>query len=269
MDILTIFWHQVSWKDAADIILVAFIIYQSLLIVQGTRAVQILLGMLLLMALYVLGNTYELHALRWILDNFFESLFIITVIIFQSEIRSALASFGSRQNFLSPFLTKQAEEPEINEIVEACNLMSKEKIGALIVLSKESGLTDYMNTGTRMNSAIHSDLLYAIFQSSSPLHDGAAILTKGKLAAAGCLLPLSQQDTLDRRSWGTRHRAALGITETTDAIAIIVSEESGEIKLSFRGTLYTCRSTNELRQNLKYFLFNKNPKQAFFEELSS
>ena len=200
MDILTIFWHQVSWKDAMDILLVAFIIYQSLLIVHGTQAVQILLGMLLLMALYLLGNTYDLHALRWILDNFFESLFIITVIIFQSEIRSALASFGSRQNFISSFLTKQAEDPEINEIVEACNLMSKEKIGALIVLSKESGLADYMSTGTRMDSVIHSDLLYAIFQSSSPLHDGAAILNKGRLAAQGACYP-----SLKRTTWIAVH----------------------------------------------------------------
>ena len=267
MDILKIFWHQVNWKDAVDILLVAFIVYQSLLIIYGTRAVQILLGLLLLMILYVLGNSYDLYALRWILDNFFESLFIITVIIFQSEIRSALASFGSRQNILSPFLKKQTVDPEINEIVEACSLMSKEKIGALIVLSKESGLADYMNTGTRLDSSIHSDLLYAIFQSASPLHDGAAILAKGKLAAVGCLLPLSQKATLDR-SWGTRHRAALGITETTDAIAIIVSEERGDINLSFKGSLYSCRSSSELRQHLKYFIFNKNPKQTFFGESS-
>ena len=264
---MRVFWHQVSWKDAVDILLVAFIIYQSLLIVHGTRAVQILLGMLLMMTLYILGDSYDLHALRWILDNFFESLFIITVIVFQSEIRNALASFGSRQNFLSPFLKKQDIGPEISEIVEACVLMSKEKIGALIVLSKESGLAEYMNTGTRLDSSIHSDLLYAIFQSSSPLHDGAAILAKGKLAAVGCLLPLSQKAPLDR-AWGTRHRAAMGITETTDAIAIIVSEERGEINISFKGHLYSSRSASELRRHLKYFIFNKNPKPAFFEESS-
>ena len=267
MDILKIFWHQVGLKDAVDILLVTFIIYQSLLIVYGTQAVQILLGMLLLMILYILGNSYDLYALRWILNNFFESLFIITVIIFQSEIRNALASFGRRQYFLSPFLKKQAIDPEINEIVEACTLMSKERIGALLVLSKESGLADYINTGTQMDSSIHSDVLYAIFQSASPLHDGAAILSKGKLAAAGCLLPLSQKATLDR-SQGTRHRAALGITEITDAIAIIVSEERGEINIGFKGTLHTCSSASELRQHLKYFLYNKNPKPSFFVELS-
>ena len=267
MDILKIFWHQVSWKDAADILLVTFIVYQALLIVYGTQAVQILLGMLLLMVLYVLGHSYELHALRWILNNFFESLFIITVIIFQSEIRSALASFGRRQNYFSPFWKKQTTDPDLNEIVEACTLMSKERIGALIVLSKESGLADYINTGTLVESSIHSDIIYAIFQPASPLHDGAAILSKGKLAAAGCLLPLSQKDTL-ARSRGTRHRAAVGITETTDAIAITVSEERGEISICFKGSLYSCRSASELRQQLKYFLYNKNPKQTFLAELS-
>lgn len=250
MDILIGLWSQMTFKDLTDILLVAVLIYQGLLIVHGTRAVQMLGGIGVLLVLFWIGHSFELYSLNWILDHFFDSFFIIAIILFQDQFRSALASFG-RGRTLSQIFWKEINEPEIDEVVEACGALSRERIGALIVFEKNQGLLNYIHSGTALKSQLHSDIIYAIFQSNSSLHDGAIILSDDVIAAAGCFLPLSKNVVIDRHM-GTRHRAALGITEESDAIAVIVSEETGKINVCYSGVFYFCESPKQLRHYLKH-----------------
>jgi len=239
-------------KDIVDILIVTFLIYQGLLIVYGTRAVQMLGGMGILIGLFWMGHSYKLYSLNWLLDHFFDSFFIIAIILFQDQFRNALASFGTRQSFLG-FFKHDVPDREINEVIETCQGLSREKIGALIVIERNHGLANYIAAGTKLNCELHADLLYAIFQSSSSLHDGAVILDKGKIAAAGCFLPLTRNVEINRHL-GTRHRAAIGISEDTDAIAVVVSEETGFISLAIGGQFYTCTDVRVLRKYLKHLL---------------
>ena len=243
---------QISLKDVLDILMVAFLIYQGLLIIHGTRAVQMLVGVGTLIALFWIGHSFKLYSLNWILDHFFDSFFIIAIILFQEQFRNALATFGTGQNVFGLFGKEQNIE-EINETVEAINALAKERIGAIIVVERSHGLANYLATGTKMNCDIHSDIIYAIFQSNGPLHDGSIILRNGKIAGAGCFLPLTRNVEIDRHL-GTRHRAALGITEDTDAVAITVSEESGKINIAVNGNFYGCESSKQLRQYLKHLI---------------
>lgn len=245
-----VLWESVQYKDLADIIIVAILIYQFILIVQGTRAVQMAVGVALLGVLFAVSLYLKLYSLHWILNHFFNSFFIIVIIIFQDQIRTALASFGGTNKFFGEF-GKNQEGGEIDEVVEACGALSREKIGALIVFEKNNGLSNYIATGTQLNSDIHSDLIYAIFQLVSPLHDGAIIISRGKIRAAGCFLPLSKNVELDRHL-GTRHRAGLGLSQVTDAVVLAVSEERGEMTLFLEGSFYPVSDEKQLRDYLKY-----------------
>lgn len=249
MDVLLTLWNQIGWKDLIDIGIVAILIYQGLLIIHGTRSVQIVLGVAFLMILFWIALSYKLYSLGWVLQHFFDSFFILAIILFQDQIRSALASVGGRN--LLGFNSSEATEVEIEEVVEVCGVLSRERVGALLVFERTNGLSNYIETGTKLNSEIHSDVLYALFQSRSPLHDGAVIISRGKIAAAGCFLPLSKNIEIDRHL-GTRHRAALGLSEVTDAVIVVVSEETGSIKLAFEGDFYLCESEKQLRQYLKH-----------------
>lgn len=247
-------FEHISLKDIVDIFIVTVLVYQLLAIVHGTRAVQMLVGIGMLFLLFWVGLTFKLYSLNWLLSHFFDSFFIIAIVLFQDQIRAALATVGSRQSLIG-FLNKRGGDFDFEEVIEACGAMSREKVGALLVLERANGLLNYMKTGTRLNSNVHSDILYAIFQSSSPLHDGAIVIADGKISAAGCFLPLSKNIEIDRHL-GTRHRAALGITEVTDAIALTVSEETGHINLSVGGTFYSCENENQLRYYLKQLWLN-------------
>lgn len=249
MQLLTTIWQQISPKDLFDIFIVSLIIYQALLIVHGTRAVQILVGLGFTIALFWFSVSFKLYSLNWILQHFFDSFFIIAIILFQDQIRAALASVGGR-NFINASSGEIADQ-EIEEVVEVCGVLSRERIGALIAFEKTNGLSNYTATGTKMDCEIHSDILYALFQSHSPLHDGAVILKGGKIAAAGCFLPLSKNIEIDRHL-GTRHRAAIGLSEVTDAVVVTVSEETGGIKIAFGGEFYACENEKHLRQYLKH-----------------
>lgn len=251
---------QVTGKDVIDILIVTFLIYQGLLIVYGTRAVQMLTGVGILVALFWLGHSFRLYSLNWILDHFFDSFFIIAIIIFQDQFRNALASFGTGRRFFGLF--KDGEDfLEINEIVEACQALSREKIGALVVVERNHGLANFLATGSALRANVHSDLLYALFQSSSPLHDGAVIISKGRIAGAGCFLPLTRNVEIDRHL-GTRHRAALGVSEDTDAVAITVSEETGKMNIAVGGNFYYCENSKSLRQYLKHLVKREKLDEA-------
>jgi len=242
------FLQNLRALDLLDILAVSFIIYRILLIVQGTRAVQVLMGLGAMAALWWVSNAYELHALSWLLQLFFDYLFILIIVLFQDQIKSALVAFGgtrwigrARQGNL---------DQQIEEVVEACMAFARERTGALIVFEKNHGLLNYSLTGTRLDARVHSDVLYALFQTQSPLHDGAVILFDNKIQSAGCFLPLSKTVEIDRH-FGTRHRAALGITEVSDAVVVVVSEETGKIHICANGVFYPVDDENSLRKGLR------------------
>lgn len=244
-------------KDFVDILIVTILIYQLLLIVRGTKAVQMMVGLAVLFILFWVGVTFKLYSLNWVLAHFFDSFFIIVIVLFQDQFRSALAQVGNQQrNFLSMFGQNQ-NDLDIEEIVEACGALSLEKIGAIIAIERSNGLLNYINTGTRLDSKIHSDLIYAIFETSSSIHDGALIIQNGKISSAGSFLPLSKNFDIERHL-GTRHRAALGLSELTDALVVTVSEETGRMNICVEGHFYPCQSEKELGDYLRHLLINES-----------
>lgn len=260
MNFITLIIKQITLKDFFDISIVALMIYQVLSIVQGTRAVQILFGMVFLSVLYAIGVNYNFYTLNWILDHFFDYFFVIFTILFQDQIRAALANLGTGKKVFS-FFKKAPITFNLEEIVRVCTLLSKENTGALLVIERKNGLENYIQTGTRLDCNLHSDLLYSIFQTNSPLHDGAVILKENQITAAGCFLPLSKNGDIDRH-YGTRHRAALGISEMSDAVVIIVSEETGKINLCVSGHFRACQTESELRKELVLHLGSPSSKAS-------
>lgn len=218
--------------DILDITIVAFIIYRIILLIKGTRAVQMLLGLAVILAVYVASRIGDLHTLNWFLSNFLSSIILVIVVIFQNDIRRALMHVGR-----NPFLggaSYQEESALIEELVKACVALANRKIGALIVIERETGIKDILESGTSLDAQISCDLVRAIFMPQSPLHDGALVVQQGRISLAGCFLPLTQGSNLSTEL-GTRHRAAIGLTELADAIAIVVSEETGKISVAVNG----------------------------------
>lgn len=230
---------------------VALIMYRFLIIIQGTRAYQMLFGIVALAIIWWVSQYYELYSLSWILQNFFDYLFIILIVLFQDQIRSALVSISSTR--IIGRGDKSKFDQQIEEVVAACSALSRERTGALIVFEKNHGLLNYSSSGTRLDSRIHSDIIYSIFQTKSPLHDGAIIIYNGAIQAAGCFLPLSKNVEIDRH-YGTRHRAALGITEVSDAVVVTVSEETGRMNICYNGVFHYMEDEERLRKNLRKFL---------------
>ena len=242
------FLQNLRALDMLDVLAVSFIVYRMLLIVQGTRAVQMLLGLGAMAMLWWVADIYELHALSWLLQLFFDYLFILIIVLFQDQIKSALAAFGGTK-----FLGKNSKsklDQQIEEVVAACQALSRERTGALIVFEKSHGLLNYSLTGTRLDARVHSDVLYALFQTRSPLHDGAVIIFNGKIQSAGCFLPLSKSGEVERH-FGTRHRAALGVTEVSDAVVVVVSEETGKVQICHEGIFQVAVDENALRKGLR------------------
>ncbi len=251
MQQLGILLANFRFLDLLDIAAVAFIIYRFLIIVQGTRAYQMLFGILALAMLWWVSRANELYSLSFVLQNFFDYLFIILIVLFQDQIRSALVSISGAK--LLGRNEKSKFDQQIEEVVAACLALSKERTGALIVFEKNHGLLNYTSTGTRLDSKVHSDLIYSLFQYKSPLHDGAIIIYNGLIQAAGCFLPLSKNVEIDRH-YGTRHRAALGITEISDAVVVTVSEETGKINICYNGVFHAMDTEELLRKYLRKFL---------------
>ena len=212
--------------DILDMLIVSFIIYRIMLLIRGTRAVQMLVGIALIIIIYYLSGKFDLQTLHWLLKTFLSSILVVIVILFQTDIRRALTQMGK-----TPFhSTGKVGDREVEELVRAATYMARRRIGALMVIERDNGLRDYLDTGHRIDAKLKAELLVAIFLPSSPIHDGGVVISKGKIHSAGCLLPLSQNPAIDKR-YGTRHRAALGLSEETDAIIIVVSEETQEISL--------------------------------------
>lgn len=251
---LWLFFEHMTLSDMVDITIVSLITYNTLLIIRGTRAVQIISGIIILAVLFWLSIYYKLYAVNWILSHFFDYSIFILIVLFQDQIKNALASFGGTSIFSKKDLSKY--EKAIEEVVLACGALSREKTGALIVFEKDNGLATFSATGTTLVCKIHSDIIYSIFQKISPLHDGAMIIVDGRIQAAGCFLPLSKNVEIDRH-YGTRHRAALGISEVSDAVVVIVSEETSKINICYNGTFTLMENEEKLRRFLKKFLLEE------------
>jgi diadenylate cyclase len=240
--LLSIFTGNFSlrWQDLFDIVLLSLIFYRILLLIRGTRTIPMLMGFVLLLALYLVSLILNLEATQLLLDNLGQSLVLVLVVLFQTDIRNALAQIGVFTLFREG---NQQKRDVVDSILQACLVMTEKRIGALIVFEQEVGLKNYSDRGTQLNATVSEPLLLSIFHPSSPLHDGAVIInTKGDLLAAHCILPVSMNSRLSS-FLGTRHRAAIGLTEETDAAVLIVSEERKEISLSYRGQLI--RGANE------------------------
>lgn len=252
-----------SWKvitSLLDIFIIAFIIYYLLNIISGTRAVQLIKGLGLIFLVALLSQLLELNTVNWFLDNFLTIIMVALPIVFQPELRRALEQIG-RGGFLKEQFWQNWGPKEINEIVLAAAEMAEKKIGVLIVITRRVGLKNYIETGIELDAKISKQLLISVFQPESPLHDGALIIENGQIRAAGCFLNLSTRSDINPRL-GTRHRAAIGITEESDALAVVVSEETGVISVAEDGQLSRHLDKTELREKLAYS-FKKSKEKSF------
>ena len=238
-------WSRVSFT-VLDILLVALIIYEVLVMIRGTRAAPMLAGLAAVAVAFYLARIGELVTLNWLVSHLVPYVVFALIVVFQAEIRHVLSDVGRKVSFLRGSAT---EGDSYDDIVLAANLFSQHQTGALIVIEREIGLRTYVESGVAMDARLSYDLLATIFRPSAPLHDGAVIIQKDRLAAAACFLPLSMNPVLSTQM-GTRHRAGIGITEETDAIAVIVSEESGAISGAVGGKIERDLTVEQLRERL-------------------
>jgi uncharacterized protein (TIGR00159 family) len=249
----------IRWQDVLDILIVAYIIYRVLLLIKGTKALQLAVGLMIVLSTFYLSRKLELFTLGWILNNFAASIVLVIVVIFQNEIRHVLFMLGRNPFFRK--ITYVEETLFYEQLVNACTVMAKKRTGALIVLEREVGLDEFMEGGTAIDADVNTELLVSIFQPTSPLHDGAVIISQGRLRAASCVLPLSTRDDIDR-DFGTRHRAAIGITEVADAVVLVVSEESGHVSYCHGGEIARNVGPEALKRALREVLQGKVPDLA-------
>jgi len=239
------------WRDALDILLVAAIVYRVLTMFRGTRAVQMIGGLAALVLVWFVARTLSLRTLQWILDSVWSFWVIALVVLFQPELRRTLAWVGQGRALQRVFGASRAERAQVvGDITGAAETLAARRIGALIVLERTTGLRQYAELGVPLDAIVSADLLASLFVPSSPLHDGAAFVHGTRIVTAGCFLPLSRNLTV-ARALGTRHRAALGISEETDAVAVVVSEETGRISIAVDGRLDTMPDPPTLERRLK------------------
>jgi diadenylate cyclase len=230
---MEVLW-TIRWKDILDILLVTFLFYWLFLFLKGTRAFQMLVGVVIFFLLFVLTKLFELYTIDWLVTSFWSQIVLALIILFQPEIRKALAQIGQ-----TPFgrtLSPTEGSRFLEEIVKACVSLANKRIGAIIVLEREIELKDVVEMGTALDAVVSKEVLISIFLPYSPIHDGAVIIKGGRILAAGCFLPLTLSSDMSK-VLGTRHRAALGVTEETDAVVIVVSEETGAISVIVGGKM--------------------------------
>jgi diadenylate cyclase len=246
--------HYRWFNDTVDIALVYYIIYRLLLIIKGTRAFQMLIGIGLMVVVFIASQAFEFYTLDWLIHSFWSQIVLAVVILFQPEIRRTLARVGERHMFRS--LSAVEGSKFIEETVKAVVNMANKRIGALIVLERDSDLTTIVEMGTELDAKVTKEILISIFLPYSPIHDGAAIIRSGRLTAAGCFLPLTLSSNISK-SLGTRHRAAVGLTEESDAVVVVVSEETGEISLVVNGAIENNADAPALRKRLSDMFVRK------------
>ncbi len=234
----------IHWKIILEITILWFVIYQIMLFFEGTRAIQLVRGIAIILVAFFLFQRLGLTRLDWLFRNFFATSVIALLIIFHPEIRSGLAKLGQRHIFMSQ-LREEELDLIIKQIGNAAESLSRDKIGALIAIERHDPLSSFTQSGITVDAKVSSEIIQAIFTPNNPLHDGGMIIQNGRVSSAGCFFPLAQNQDLNR-IFGTRHRAAIGLSEETDALIVIVSEERRDISLVYRGKLYKDLSAEAL-----------------------
>ena len=263
-DLLRVLWNtlgQMDPRSVLDILVVALIFYGVLMLMRGTTGMTLLRGIVTLLAGgFILGSILQLTMFNWLLRNSVTALLIAIPILFQPELRRALERIG--RTGLKPVVSPQVQEQLIETLSHSCQSLSDRRYGGLIVLEGETGLQDYIDTGVALDAQPSTELLVSIFHPGTPLHDGAVILREGRVAAAACVLPLTERQLPDMQL-GTRHRAALGITEQTDAIALVVSEETGTISVAHSGRMVRGLDEVRMRRLLRSLYGAPRPQPTF------
>lgn len=242
---------ELSWLDVIDILLVSFLIYKLLQLIRGSRAFQMVVGTLVLVVLFFTSRWAQLETINWLLRNSLAYIGFAIIVLYQAELRRALANLGKAPLFR--FLNQPRTNETLDEIVFATMTLAQRKMGAFIVIERDIGLRSYIEGGILLDAVLTYDLLLSIFNPKTPLHDGAVIVQGNRVAAAACFLPLSINPQVSKEL-GTRHRAALGITEDTDAIAIVVSEETGTVSYLENGSILRGMGRDTLRAKLRQVL---------------
>jgi diadenylate cyclase len=250
----------IGWWDLADILVVSILIYEVLKLIKGTRAVQMAVGAGFLALIFFGSRWIRLDTVNWLVRNFLGSIVFAIIVLFQADIRRALAHLG-RAPFFRWFAKEESREESIEEIVVAASMLSAQRIGAIIAIERQVGMRNYIDGGISLDAVLTYDLLLAIFQPKSPLHDGAAIVQNDRVAAAACFLPLTINPKLSTEL-GSRHRAAIGLTEENDAVAIVVSEESGTISVVVDGQIERGFDVNTLRSRLRSLMLHRRARAA-------
>jgi diadenylate cyclase len=241
------------WQDILDILVVAFVIHQLISIIRGTRSVQMVVGIGILTAVYFLASVLDLSMLMWVMQTFLSSILLIVIIVFQQDIRRALTQVGR-----TPFQKNtEVVDKQMEEIIRTLFYLAKRRIGALIVIERNTSLGDFIESGFKLDALLTKELLISIFMPVSPLHDGAALISQGRIQHAGCILPLTQNPYINKR-YGTRHRAAIGLTEETDAVVLVVSEETQEISIVRHGALTKIDDEIGLTKSLNAIFVSSN-----------
>ncbi len=252
---LSLLLQNFRWQDIADILFVTFIIYRILMLIKGTGAFQVLIGLIVIFLIFLIAVAIKLYATEFIFGDFLSSIIIVIVVLFRNEIRKALIDVGK-----NPFAIAQNKLEKVSiieEISHAVIELANEQTGAIIVFERNVFLGDYLKIGIKLDSLISKELLISIFTPPSPLHDGAVIIQKGRITAASCYLPLSTEENIDQ-SFGTRHRSAIGLSELTDAFSIVISEETGQISIVMPKKIIKISNIEEL----KTVLFKNTSEQT-------
>jgi len=251
------------WNTYVDIGIIALIIYKAMNLIRETRAEQLIKGIAMLLIATKLSEVLGLHTVYWLLKNAMTVGVIAILIIFQPELRRALEHIGRGRFFIKGELLEHEIDSMLDEVCVAVAQLSKSKTGAIIVIEQETGLNEYIETGTKLDSVVTNEILINLFVPNTPLHDGAVIIRRNRIAAAGCFLPLTQSQNLSKEL-GTRHRAAIGITEISDSMVIIVSEETGVISFAKMGRLSRYLDTKSLREIIKNSIKARENKQPIW-----
>jgi len=249
-----------TWWDLVDILVVAILIYEVLKLIRGTRAVQMAFGGGLLVALFYGSRWAHLETTNWLIRTLFGYIVFAVIVLFQADIRRALAHLG-RAPFFRYFAKPESAEESIEELVVAASMLSSQRIGAIVAIERQIGLRNYIEGGIPLDAVLTYDLIMSIFQPSSPLHDGAVIVQDDRVAAAACFLPLTVNPKLGKEL-GSRHRAAIGLTEENDAVAIVVSEETGAISIVADGQIERGLTIESLRARLRSLVLQRPPAPA-------
>ena len=249
----------VTLWDVFDILIVAILIYEALKLIRGTRAMQMAIGSALVLLLFYVSQRFPFQTVNWLIRNLLAYVVFAAIVLFQSDIRRALSHLG-RAPFFRYFGRAQRAAETIEEVITAAGMLAAARTGAIVVLEREIGLRNYVESGIPLDAAVSYDLITTVFHPSSAMHDGALIIQEDRIAAAACFLPLTVNPKLDR-DLGTRHRAAIGLTEETDAIAVVVSEERGEISLSLQGRIDRRLTQEELRARLQALMLERRPSR--------